>query len=81
MARKHWRYCLAKGRAILGLTMSLCALSGVQDALPLEPIGREIAVGESHLYQITLSAGQYLHAEIEQYVIEVAVALFDKAGE
>ncbi|MCI0392474.1 MAG: CHAT domain-containing protein [Acidobacteria bacterium] len=107
MARKnwqrYWQYCSANGRAIFGLALSLCALSGVeaavtslcaaqtiaavylaQDALPLEPgkpIEREIAVGESHFYQIALSAGQYLHAEIEQYGIDVAVTLFDPAGE
>ncbi|MGH9842060.1 MAG: hypothetical protein ACREEM_25180, partial [Blastocatellia bacterium] len=102
MARKYWQYCPAKGRAIFGLALSLCALPSVeaavtalcaaqttaaihlaQDASPLEPskpIEREIAVGESHAYRFTLGAGQYLHAEIEQYGIDVAVTLFDLAG-
>jgi CHAT domain-containing protein len=60
------------------------AIHLVQDASPLEPgkpIEREIAVGESHDYRFTLNAGQYLQAEIEQRGIDVAVTLFDPAGE
>ncbi len=59
------------------------AIHLAQDALPLEPgkpIEREIAVGESHACQVTLSANQYLHAEIEQYGIDVTVTLCDPAG-
>ncbi len=67
----------------LCVAQTTAAIHLAQDALPLEPgkpIEREIAVGESHAYQFTLDAGQYLHAEIEQYGINVAVTLFDPTG-
>ncbi len=42
-----------------------------------KPIERELAGGQSHAYQITLAAGQYLNVVVEQRGIDVAVALFE----
>jgi CHAT domain-containing protein/Tfp pilus assembly protein PilF len=54
-----------------------------QEAMPLElgkPIERELAGGQSHAYQITLAAGQYLNVVIEQRSIDAVVALFGPDG-
>ena len=42
---------------------------------PDQPIERESGVGESHTYQITLQAGQYVRVVVEQKAIDVALAL------
>src|SRR5689334_9622341 len=39
------------------------------------PVERELAGGESHVYQIQLAAGQYLGAVVEQRGIDVAVTV------
>jgi tetratricopeptide (TPR) repeat protein len=49
-----------------------------QEATPLElgkPVERELAEGQSHSYQITLAAGQYLNVLVEQRGIDVVVRL------
>lgn len=54
-----------------------------QKAQPLEtgkPLERELAGGQSHAYQLTLSAGQYLHVVVEQRGIDVVVTLFGPDG-
>ncbi len=54
-----------------------------QEAMPLElgkPIERELAGGQSHSYQITLAAGQYLNVMVEQRGIDVVVVLFGPDG-
>src|SRR5262245_30851500 len=54
-----------------------------QDARPLvvgQSIERKLASGQSHLYKITLAAGQYLNAVVEQSGIDVVVTLFDPDG-
>jgi tetratricopeptide (TPR) repeat protein len=54
-----------------------------QDARPLvvgQSIERKLASGQSHLYKITLAAGQYLNAVVEQRGIDVVVTLFGPDG-
>jgi tetratricopeptide (TPR) repeat protein len=54
-----------------------------QDARPLavgQSIERNLASGQSNLYKITLAAGQYLNAVVEQYGIDVVVTLFGPDG-
>jgi CHAT domain-containing protein len=54
-------------------------VQGEKDARPLEPgkpIERELAGGQSHAYQITLSAGQFMKVIVEQRGIDVVVGLF-----
>ncbi len=47
---------------------------------PGKPIERELAGGQSHSYKITLAAGQYLDAVVEQRGIDVVVTLFGPDG-
>ena len=60
------------------------AVKDAKDIRQIEPgktIERELAGGESHTYRITLEAGQFLHAEIEQRGIDVIVTLAGPGGE
>ena len=53
-------------------------VQGEKDERPLEPgkpIERELAGGQSHAYQITLSAGQFMKVIVEQRGIDVVVGL------
>ncbi len=45
-----------------------------------EPVERELAGGQQHAYQITLSAGQYMNVVVEQRGIDVVVTLFAPDG-
>jgi CHAT domain-containing protein/Tfp pilus assembly protein PilF len=54
------------------------AAKGQQDVRVLElgkPIERELAGGQSHTYEVTLSAGQFLNVVVEQRGIDVVVKL------
>jgi CHAT domain-containing protein/Tfp pilus assembly protein PilF len=56
---------------------------GERDANQLElgkPIEREIAGGQSHRYQIRLSANQYLHVIVDQRGVDLVVALLQPDG-
>jgi hypothetical protein len=53
-------------------------VQGEKDERPIEPgkpIERELAGGQSHAYQITLSAGQFMKVIVEQRGIDVVVGL------
>src|SRR6266508_2872938 len=53
-------------------------VQGEKDVRPLEPgkpIERELAGGQSHAYQITLSAGQFMKVIVEQRGIDVVIVL------
>ena len=54
--------------------------SVVRSLEPGKPIEREIAGGETHSYQVTLAAGQYVRIAVDQRRINVAVATFDPDG-
>jgi CHAT domain-containing protein/predicted negative regulator of RcsB-dependent stress response len=59
------------------------AAPSAQEIISLEPgkpVEREISGGQSHSYKIALVSGQYLHIEVEQRGIDVAVALFTPDG-
>lgn len=45
-----------------------------------EPIERELSGGQSHAYQISLAADQFLYVLVDQRGIDVVVALFDPNG-
>jgi len=52
-------------------------------AAPLAPdkrIERELAGGQSHAYQLTLIAGQYLHLVVDQRGIDVVLVLYGPDG-
>src|SRR5206468_4163815 len=46
-----------------------------------KPIERELQGGESHTYEITLAAGQYLNMVVDQRGIDVAVQVVAPGGE
>ena len=68
---------------VLALSIPGSAAFG-QSAQTLElgkPIEKRLAGGESHSYSVTISAGQFLRAVIEQRGIDVAVTLFAPNGQ
>ena len=54
------------------------------DGIPLpesgKSIARELSTGETHVCLITLDAGQYLHAVVEQQGIDAGVTLYEPGG-
>lgn len=49
--------------------------------MPGKLLEREIAAGETHLYQITLPAQQYVFARVEQFTIDVKVRILRPDGQ
>src|SRR5262249_59388473 len=68
-------------KMISGLALVLCFVvtgQSAQEAQTLvsgKPIEREMAGGQSHIYQIQLAAGQFVHLIVRQKGIDVAVQL------
>jgi hypothetical protein len=59
------------------------AAPSAQESISLEPgrpVERELSGGQWHSYKIALVSNQYLHIEVEQRGIDVAVALFTPDG-
>jgi hypothetical protein len=59
---------LCAGREVKPEAEVICPVQEDQQANQLEPgkpIERELAGGQSHSYQLTLDAGQYLHLVVE----------------
>ena len=52
----------------------------VRTLTPEETIERELKVGESHSYKVTLKSGEFLHLTVEQRGIDVIVRLFGPDG-
>ena len=68
---------------LLFVVLCLPVLLHAQEPVPLEPgkpLEREIAGGQTHTYQITLTAGQFMHVVVEQKGIRVIVALVAPNG-
>ena len=59
----------------LGLTAYAQTTSEVRPLEPSHPVEREIAGGESHTYQISLAAGQFVRFRLEQRAIDAALIL------
>lgn len=55
--------------------------SNVRLLTPGERIERQLSSGETHSYQIALTASQYLHTVIEQSGIDVGVAIYGPSGQ
>jgi len=51
-----------------------------QQLEPNKPIEREIAGGQEHIYQISLTAGQFVRFRLEQRVIDAALTLSAPGG-
>src|SRR5215510_13936400 len=77
-----------RSKSVRWLPLVLCMFCAVSHAqgLKLEPgksVEREIAGGQSHTYQITLRAGQFIRVVVEQKGIDLTLALAlpqDEAG-
>jgi hypothetical protein len=52
----------------------------IRDLKSGRPLVREISAGETHVYRLTLAAGQYARVDFEQMGIDVSVALSDTGG-
>ncbi|HEX4950909.1 MAG TPA: hypothetical protein VFZ34_29880, partial [Blastocatellia bacterium] len=62
---------------LLFLLISFASLACAQDTLELnKPTKRDLSVGQSHAYALTLGAQQFLNLIVEQQGIDVEVALF-----
>jgi CHAT domain-containing protein/Tfp pilus assembly protein PilF len=78
---------LTPRRGVFVLAALLCFLPAqlfCQQATPLTPgtaLERALKGGESHSFQISLTAGQFLHVSVEQEGIDVEVILFGPKGE
>ncbi len=65
----------------LFLSASVCA---AQSARPLQldkPLEQQLAVGEAHVYEINLSAGQFLQAVAESKNLDLTITLLSPSGE
>ncbi len=61
-----------------------CSFAWAQEPMTLalgQRIEREIAGGESHTYQIPLTAGQFMYTEVEQKGIDVTATLLSPSGQ
>ena len=70
------RYCLLP--LILGLSLTAFAQTKGDDIRPLapgQPVEREISADESHIYQISLKAGQFVRFHLDQQTIKSALIL------
>jgi tetratricopeptide (TPR) repeat protein len=63
--------------AIFGLCVTVSAQVAPESHLlvPGQPVERQIAGGQSHTYQITLQAGQFMRVLLEQKAIDAALVL------
>ena len=64
----------------LGFVMTVQAAQEPQTLVPGKAVEREIAGGESHTYQISLTAGQFMRVVVEQKGIDVAVQMITSDG-
>ena len=73
-------------KALCILTLILCfvvtgqAAQEPQTLVPGNPVEREIAGGESHTYQITLTAGQFVRFRLEQRAMDARLILSAQDG-
>ena len=70
---------MIKSICLLPLVLSLSSIAlaqatgEVRPLVPGQPVEREIAGGQSHTYQISLAAGQFVRVVVEQRIIGVAL--------
>jgi CHAT domain-containing protein/tetratricopeptide (TPR) repeat protein len=69
---------------LIYIGLSATASQTAQESQSLEsgkPVERKLAGGQSHVYQITITSGQYLQIVVDQRGIDVVVSLFAPDGE
>jgi CHAT domain-containing protein/uncharacterized protein HemY len=74
------RYCLVPLILCLSLISFARTKDDVRPLVPGQPVERDMASGQTHTYQITLRAGQFMRVVVEQKGINVAVALVAPDG-
>ena len=74
------RYCLVPLILCLSLISFARTKDDVRPLVPGQPLERDMASGQTHTYQITLRAGQFMRVVVEQKGIDVAVALVAPDG-
>ena len=62
--------------AALGQTQT----SDIRELLPNQPLERELAGGQTHVYRVALKANEFLQVRVEQKGVDVVVRLFDANG-
>ncbi len=68
-------------RLLAALSIVLPVLAQTPTGLPtLTAVQRELKGGETHSFQISLTAGQFLHAVVEQEGIDVTTSVFGPDG-
>ena len=60
---------------ILSFSVGFAQPQEIRPLVPSQPIERELSGGESHTYQITLSAGQFVRFVLDQRAINCALIL------
>ena len=60
---------------VLSLSAAAQSAPGPTTLVPGQPVEREVAGGESHAYQISLAAGQYVRVVVEQKAIDVVLKI------
>src|SRR5215471_13591060 len=60
---------------LIACLQSVAKAQGLHVLDPGKPVEREIAGGESHTYEIKLTAGQFMQVIVEQKSIDVALTL------
>src|SRR5947207_15487072 len=65
---------------LLGLSFNASGQSAIDTLKPGFSIKRDLAKGETHSYRITVDAGQYLNAVVNQEAIAVTVRIYGAGG-
>src|SRR5438477_7385406 len=65
---------------LLGLSFNASGQSAIDTLKPGFSIKRDLAKGETHSYRITVNAGQYLNAVVNQEGIAVTVRIYGAGG-
>lgn len=74
------RICLLLLLLCLAATFFAQVKDEVRPLVPGQPVEREIAGGQSHTYQINLTAGQFVHVAVEQRGIDAKLTLSSPDG-
>ena len=73
-----WLITLLTFPGVIKPVASQQSITALEEGRPVE---RELAGGETHVFQVTLAAGQYLRAVVDQRGIDVALKIFGTDGQ
>jgi hypothetical protein len=70
------RYCFLPLILVLSLTaFGQTKADEIRPLAPSQPVERQISADESHIYEITLRAGQFVRFQLDQHTIKSAMIL------